>query len=226
MADVGSQEDCFERLRANLARWFGTVSPNLDALLQGTAETDSTNYSQITYSNQQTRIATATGDALDLISKDYFGYQLPRHHDENDASYKNRIYANLIQELATRNGMITVLTKLTGNVPTVIEGWNTLDIGAYDQSLYYDIYGGLGLIEPYTAVIYVTSPQPEGFVYIGGYDQTEWGGFGYDFNFNNAYIDSSEEIIEVSNKDIFEAVERTKVYGTHIYLYIDGFPYP
>lgn len=226
MANVGSQQDCFERLKANLARWFGTDTPKLDALLQGTAETDSTIYNQISYSNAQTRIATATGDALDLIAKDYFGDLLIRHYQENDDSYRTRIYANLIQELATRNGMITVLTKLTGIPPTVVEGWNPLDIGAFDTSLYYDVYGGLGSMEPYTALIYVTSPQLTGFTYIGGYDQTEWGGFGYDFNFNNAYIDNTQAIITVSNKDIYEAIQRTKCFGTYIYLYIDGFPYP
>lgn len=215
---TGDQNDIFKRLKANLVPWFGQDTPNTDALLQGIAKTDSTIYSLIADSSLQCRIKTATGDALDLISLDYFAGNLPRHPQENDASFRNRILANLVQERATRKGMITVLTNLTGRTPLVIEGFNGYGIGAYDQTLYYDVgYGSGGWLEPYTAIIYAYRPQPKGFETIGAYDVS---GFGYDFYFNNAYVSLSDEIVFVSDQDIINAIEATKPYGTYMYVTI------
>lgn len=219
---IGDQNDIFNRLNRNLIPLFGQTAPVKDALLKGTAKTDNTIYQLIADTNADARILTAFGDALDYISLDYFGDSLPRHNNENDASFRNRILASLFQERATRRGMITVLTKLTGITPGVIEGGNTQDVGAYDQSLFYDQYGGLGWSQPYTAIIYAFTPQPQGLLYRGGYDQASFGGFGYDFHFNNAYIDLSEEIIFVTAQDIISAIQKTKPYGTYMYIYIDG----
>jgi hypothetical protein len=218
----GDQSDIFNRLNKNLVPWFGQNAPVKDALLQGIAETDSYIFQLISETNMDARILTATGEALDLISLDYFGGALPRKPGENDASFRNRILASLFQERATRKGMITVLTKLTGIVPGVIEGTNTQDAGAYDQSLFYDQYGGMGWLQPYTAIIYAFTPQPQGLLYRGGYDQASFGGFGYDFHFNNAYVDLSEEIVFVTAQDIINAIQQTKPYGTYMYIYIDG----
>lgn len=214
---TGDQNDIFNRLKANLVPWFGQESPDADALLQGIAKTDSTIYSLIADTNQQARIKTATGDALDLISLDFFGGKLPRHPNENDVSFRNRILANLVQERATRKGMITVLTNLTGRVPLVIEGFNPYGVAAYDQTFYYDVGYGYGWLQPYTAIIYAYRPQPEGFVGVGAYDVS---GFGYDFYFNNAYVSIAEEIVFVSDQDIIDAIEQTKPYGTYMYVSI------
>jgi hypothetical protein len=215
---TGDQNDIFNRLKGNLVPWFGNDSPNVDALLQGTAQTDSTIYSLIADASLQCRIKTATGDALDLISLDFFGGKLPRHPQENDASFRNRILANLVQERATRKGMITVLTNLTGRAPLVVEGFGAYGIGAYDQTLFYDVgYGGAGWLQPYTAIIYAYRPQPEGFMGIGAYDNH---GFGYDFYFNNAYVSIAEEIVFVTDQDIIDAIEATKPYGTYMYVSI------
>jgi hypothetical protein len=217
---TGDQTDIFNRLKANLVPWFGNDTPNLDALLQGAAKTDSTIYSLIADTSLQARIKTATGESLDLISLDFFGGKLPRHPNENDASFRSRILANIVQERATRTAMIRVLTNLTGRAPTVIEGWNAFDGAYYDQALFYDINGGMGFLQPYTAIIYAYRPQPEGLVSIGGFDQTSYGGFGYDFYFNNAYIDLTQEIIFVTDQDILDAINDTKVFGTYIYVSI------
>jgi hypothetical protein len=214
---TGDQNDIFNRLKANLVPWFGNDSPSLDALLQGTAKTDSTVYSLIADASLQCRIKTATGDALDLISLDFFGGKMPRHPNENDASFRNRILANIVQERATRKGMITVLINLTGRTPIIVEGFHTFGIGAYDQTLYYDTGYGFGWLQPYTAIIYAYRPQPEGFVGIGAYDA---GSFGYDFHFNNAYVSINDEIIFVTDQDIIDAIEATKPFGTFMYVSI------
>jgi hypothetical protein len=216
---TGDQNDIFNRLKDNLVPWFGNDTPNLDALLQGAAKTDNTIYNLITNANLQTRIRTATGDALDLISLDFFGGKLPRKPGENDVSFRTRILANLVQERATRRGMITVLTNLTGLEPAVVEGFSPFGIGAYDQTFYYDNGYGYGWLEPYTAIIYAKKPQPTGFLGVGAYDVS---GFGYDFYFNNAYIDLSQEIVFVSDQDIIDAIQATKPFGTYMYIYIDG----
>jgi len=216
---TGDQSDIFNRLKNNLVPWFGQDSPNVDALLQGIAKTDSTIYALIGYANTQTRIKTATGDALDLISLDYFGGDLPRHPGENDASFRNRILADLVQERATRKGMYTVLKNLTGIAPIIIEGTYAGNVGFYDRSFFYDSAYGYGWFGPYTAIIYAFSPAPTGFVGYGTYDG---GGFGYDYSFNNAYVDLSQEIITVTNADIIAAIKATKVFGTLMYVYINN----
>ncbi len=233
---TGDQLDIFRRLKRNLVQWFGkntitnsaqtSATPNLDALLFGLAKTESYIYSLITDLNLQTRIRTATGNNLDYISKDYLGTTLPRRAGESDTSFRNRILANLVQERATKAAMIAILTKLTGIAPTVIEGFDTGDTYAFDQNFYFDQNtGGYGWSKPYTAIIYATIPAPILTPFFGGYDISDldasfWGGFGYDFEWNNAYYDPSQETIIISASDIIYAVENTKCYGTRMYLTI------
>jgi hypothetical protein len=216
---TGSPTDIFKRLKGNLVDWFGQDSPNVDALLKGVAQTDSTIYGLIGYANQQARIKTATGDALDLISLDFFGGNLPRHTGENDTSFRQRILASLFQERATRKGMYTVLLTLTGIPPVIVEGGYIGNVGTYDTTLYYDAAFGYGWLAPYTAIIYAFRPKPTGFTGFGSYDQA---GFGYDYHFNNAYVDTSQEILTVTDADIIAAIQATKVYGTLMYVYIDN----
>lgn len=216
---VGDQNDMFLRLKDNLVNWFGlpNQTPVLDSILQGIAITDSTVYGYLTYVDLQNRLQTATDINLDLIAQDYFGTALSRHAGENDASYRARISANLLQERATKHGMIDVLTKLTGRVPIVIEPFDGAYGGAYDSTLYYDKTGGFAWLEPYTAIIYAFRVQPIGFINYAGYDLS---GFGYDFQANNAYVDISQEIIIVSDDDILNAIENTKCFGTYMIVYI------
>ncbi len=219
---TGDQNDMFGRLKDNLVPWFGDTPKNLDILLQGPAKINSEIYDDIQYVNLQARIKTATDINLDYIALDYLGSRFTRHKGENDESFRVRILANLIQQKATRYGMIDVLTKLTGRVPIVIEGFFTGNIGAYDQSLYYDQQGGSGFLGPYIAIIYVFRPQPLGFLNYGGYDfvSNVDGAFGYDFLLNNAYVDISQQVITVTDDDILYAIENTKVFGTYIYTFI------
>lgn len=223
---TGSQNDIFERLKDNLVPWFGTDTPNLDGLLKGAAYTDSKIYELIQYIDKQTRIKTATGDNLDLISLDYFGNNLPRHFEETDTSFRNRILTNLLAERATRRGMITILKNLTGRDPTVIEGFTSWTAGFLDQNCFYDVpyYPGMGWLKPYTAIIYAYRPLREGFTTIGGFDGNAqvvpYGGFGFDMYFNNSYIALSQENVFVTDQDIINTIEQTKQFGTYMYVSI------
>ncbi len=223
---IGDQNDMFLRLKNNLVNWFGPITPKLNALLQGPALTDSFNYSQIEYVRLQTRIQSATDVNLDYIALDFFGHRITRHNGESDSNFRIRILANVIPLGATRLAMFIVLLRLTGRPPVIIEPFDGTYIGAYDQTLYYDVNGGYGWLEPYTAIIYVFRPSTPRDFQGGGFDTTGSGMserpdyFGYDYEFINQYIDLSQAPPEVSDDDILALIEATKVFGTFIYTFI------
>ncbi len=214
---IGDQNDIFQRLKSVLVPWFGDTTPILDAFLKGGfGTTGSFIYSLYLFLKAQTRIKTATGDFLDLIAKDFFGNTLVRYTGELDSSFRTRILSSLLQEKATRKGMIDVLTKLTGRSPAVLEGFYPTDTLYYDNNFFYDVTfnGGYGFSQAYTAIIYAYRPKPIGLLNIGGYDVTAYGGFGYDFNFNNAFVDVKNETIFITDADIINAIQNTKMFGT------------
>ena len=242
---IGDQNDMFTRIKRNLVNWFGytktvpdpnTPTPVLDALLEGVAETDAFIYSLIQDAELQTRIKTATGFYLDLISQDFFGNNLPRKPSESDFSFRTRILANLLPRQCTRNNIAQIIFNLTNIEPIMIEGFTPLNVGAYDISLFYDVgfgYGDYTSNLAYTGIIYAFLPQPKGFYGISGigfYDGVtpvyqDTGFFGYDFFWNNAYIDLSQEVVSVDTNDLVIAIKNAKVYGTQIYLYVNGVYY-
>jgi len=246
---IGDPQDMFSRFKRDLVPWFGQTptyqvpakesqTPILDALVVGVAATDSYIYELIQDSDLQTRIKTATGFYLDLISQDYFGNTLPRRLGESDFSFRHRILVNLFPVRCTRYGLQNIITNLTGFVPTMIEGSSTINAGCYDVTFFYDKGFGYGDFVTsdiaYTGTIYATLPQPLGFNNICGIGQydgvtpvyNDTGYFGYDFYYNNAYIDLSNEIPTVTTQDLVYSIENSKVYATHIFLYVDGIYYP
>lgn len=160
---IGDQTDMFNRIKLNLVTWFGTETPVLDALLQGMACTDAYIYSLIVFVNLQTRVATATGDYLDYCSLDYFGGMLPREFGETDDQFRIRIMIYLKLSRATRPAMYEALFELTGIPPVIIESFNANEAGCLlavgdptKGNLYLNetFYGGLGISQPYTAIIH------------------------------------------------------------------------
>jgi len=136
---TGDQSDITQRLYALLPpTWFPSgATPVLGAILQGPAYVLSLIYGLVAFTKQQTRISTATGGWLDLISYDFFARTLLRSTGESDSAFATRIKANLLQPAATRPALIAAITNLTGETPTVIDPWRPGDCGAYG-------YGGLG----------------------------------------------------------------------------------
>lgn len=128
---TGSVSDIFARFNSYLpSKWFTGSTPIKDAVATGIATVMSQEYALYVYAKQQTRIASATGAFLDLISADYFGSGLPRLAGESDASFRTRILANLFVPRTSRPAMVTVLTKLTGRAPIIFEPNNPFDVGA------------------------------------------------------------------------------------------------
>jgi hypothetical protein len=220
----GDQNDFVGRLRALLPNgWFADDAPVLNAVLNGAAYCLALMYGLIAYAKLQTRIATATDGFLDLVSFDYFGALLMRRLNEVDTAFRARIFLNLLREKATRNGMIKLLTDLTGQVPIIFEPWRPLDCGAYGTNICgYGVAGGWGsLAVPYQCFITAYDPIGFGIPLIAGYgdpqgafntgSQTEWA--------NPSLISGL-----VTDADIYAAVADAKVEGTIAWTQITSNP--
>lgn len=155
---IGDPNDIQSRLNRGMPQgWFGTFAdmlnakefPFVNAVIAGFANGLSFLYQLYAYAKLQTRISTASDGFLDLIAGDFFGTSLPRIQGEQDASYRARIKAQLIQQKETRAGIIATLQALTGRTPILFEPWYPPDTGAYNvaQSLAYNTVGGWGSMQ-------------------------------------------------------------------------------
>lgn len=141
---TGDQADVLSRLKTVLpARWFGTNTPILDALLSGPAYVLSGIYGLIQYAILQTLITTATDGWLDLIARDFFGRFFQRRTGELDDPYRARILKEIFRPRATRPAIVEVLTDLTGRAPIVFEPARVADAGEYGGPFF--AYGGSAL---------------------------------------------------------------------------------
>jgi hypothetical protein len=203
---IGDQTDIFNRLKGLLPPWYGDSSPNLDANLKGGAGTAlSFTYSFYKYAVLQTRIKTATGDFLDLISNDFFGTKLPRRTDENDASFRNRILARLLQEKATLNGMRQALYKLTGRYPIIYEPrWGG---GFYGANSFYRqaVYGSRFYPYQFWIIAFRPTTNSKNPDYYNG--ASYYGELSY-------YGDISNNVITVTDQDIYDLIDDVKPIGT------------
>lgn len=217
---TGDQSDFVNRLMTVLPPWFGEqATPILTAVLNGYSELGSIVYGQYAFSVLQTRIKTATGDFLDLISQDFFGNTLPRNVNESDSSFRSRILANLLSEKATRKGMQTALFNLTGNQPRLFEPRRPADTGGYSSGgAGYGVAGGWGnQFCPLQALIDITIPLGAGIPGVDGYNS---GAGGWSTASYFAYISLSQTTNPVTDQAIYNTVNAVKVYGTRCWVRI------
>ena len=186
-----SQEDILKRLYGYLpTSWFGEDSKNLHSIMEGAAQAFLWVYQLEQFANYQLRIAAATGDTLDAISKDFFGGFLHRGLNESDDSFRKKIQAILLKEKATRPAMENILEYITGNKPLIIEGGSSSgafawDVSAYDMgvpfgtgdgSLAYQCFitvylnSGVGIPTPYSGYAGNATPGFPSGEALGGYD--------------------------------------------------------
>lgn len=119
---TGDQDDFISRLLRLLpSGWFPSDAPRLKAVLQGAAASLSAAFAMFSFVKVQTRIQTASGSFLDLISEGYFGGNLPRLQYESDSAYAGRIEYNLIAPRGTHDGMMQMLHQLTGNTAVIFQ---------------------------------------------------------------------------------------------------------
>lgn len=217
---IGSEQDVYNRLVAQLVNWFGTDHEVLDIVLKAYSTTGAFNYTQLAYDNLQMRLQTATEDNLDLISVDYFGNGLPRRTDENDDSFRNRISANLLQERATRRGMDNALYILTGFRPILFEPWRPIDCGGYNvanvpQTIGYGTHGSYGSGSyAYQAFIDVFVSAYQGMASRSGYNSTYFGYNAVGAPAIGWYGGESSETTVVTDEDIYQTINLTKLEGT------------
>jgi hypothetical protein len=157
---TGDQTDVAKRLRAVLPPWFGaSTTAVLEAVVEAGAWALAFVYSLYAYAKLQTRILTATGGWLDLISGDFFGLALPRRPGQPDASFRAMIIASLFRERATREGVRKVLFDITGRQPVIIEPERPMDTGAWDFAGYWDVPTfGWGEHRPYETFVIAYRP--------------------------------------------------------------------
>ena len=186
---LGDVTDICGRLRAVFpSRWFPDQSPNLNAVLTCIATPWAWLYGLGQYVIAQTRLKSARGQWLDLISHDFFGHSLRRGNEEGDAAYRARIQWALVQEAATRSAVDATLEHLTGFSPLIFEPANAGDTGAYGEiavgstaaflGLAYGTVGGWGTLQlPFQFFVTARRPENQSGSLIAGYG-TGFGGYG------------------------------------------------
>ncbi len=137
---IGTAADMAARVRSTLpAGWFpsssptpaSSVTPVLDGVLAGFAAAWSFCFDLLSFSTAQTRLKTAFGAFLDMISADLFGLNLPRGINETDDGFRARISASLISRRGTRQAVCDAVAAITSAVPSVYEPMRGLDCGGH-----------------------------------------------------------------------------------------------
>jgi hypothetical protein len=164
----GDQQDFLLRLKQVLPlRWFPDQTPVLDTLLTGIATAWAWSYGLLQTVKAQARIATMSGNWLDLASTDYFGPQLPRRSAEQDGAFRRRIQLELVRERGTRSAVSASLLDLTGRAPRIFEPANPFDTGGYGNiarpasGLAYGLAGGWGNLD-LNFQFFLTAYRPTG----------------------------------------------------------------
>jgi hypothetical protein len=167
---TGDANDMAARIRATLpGRWFPitgagetSATPILDGVLAAPAAVWAILYALLQYVITQSRIATATGVWLDIISLDFFGSFLPRRMSEADNIFRTRIQRELFRQKGTRAAVIQTLTDLGCPSIKVFEPAYVYDTGAWDtNTLGWDVAGDWGETDlPYQFFVTVAPPIP------------------------------------------------------------------
>jgi hypothetical protein len=200
---TGDQNDMAARIKAVLPPWFGAPSPILDALLAGIGAIWAFVYSLLAYVTLQTRIATATGIFLDMISLDFFGDDLPRNPGETDTAFRARIDQNILSPRATRAALSQAVLDLTGLAPVIFEPTRPADTGSYNQGgAGYGVAGGWGDLDlPFQCFVTAYRPRENGIANVAGWN----GGGGYGVG-PIEYADLTLASLGISDADIDAAI--------------------
>jgi hypothetical protein len=225
--ELGGSDDIVRRVKLLLPKgWWNDVAPIRDAIIGGVADVATWSYGLVAYAKKQTRVAWATDIWLDIISKDYFRYTLPRRVNEHDDAFRLRIQKELIRERVTRKGMIDALTDLTGNIPVIFEPWNTGDTGAWDEGHFaWDISGGWGdTILPAQSFVNVVPPGA-GISMAPGWDVAAMG-----WDIAGMWGDMNMISGTVTDQDIYNTINLTRPTGAIVWTQLSApqgpFPLP
>nr|WP_294915966.1 hypothetical protein [uncultured Neokomagataea sp.] len=151
---LGSVDDFSCRFRQLLpAGWFPDAptdgelenAPILASLLKGFGYIFAGVWEQVQLLRKNSRLKTASGSFVDMISEDYFGRGgLPRKLKEKDKSYRQRIVKNIVAYRNTRSAIYSALLAETGQNPHIIEPMNAADCHALGSLSRPGCGGGYG----------------------------------------------------------------------------------
>ncbi len=228
---TGDQNDIAARIAAVLPNgWFPDQSdaPILWGILTGFGAIWAVIYSLLVWVQQQTRIATATGANLDLISMDFFGGDLPRRAGESDSAFEARIELELFRPKGTRAAVVQELTDLTGQAPRIFEPRLTSDTGGYTiGGVGFGAGGGYGsLLLPFQFFVQAYFAVPSTVANVGGYGNPvsfDYGAGGYGSGDIAdipggvgaiEYADTDDAPGLIQDSDIYNAVDDTRPAAT------------
>src|SRR5271170_6436910 len=224
---TGDQNDMAARIGAVLpAGWLPDNAPILGAVLAGFGAIWAQVYALLSWVTLQTRITTATGANLDLISLDFFGNNLPRRSGESDASFEARIEREMFRPKGTRAAVVRELTDLTGQTPLIFEPRLALDTGGYTiGGIGYGAGGGYGsLLLPFQFFVQAYFAIPAAIANVAGYYAgSGWAGGGYGAGAIE-YADISNVPGLVQNADIYAGVNNVRPVATIAWVAISAAP--
>ena len=159
----GDTADFVARLRLTLpSGWFADDASLLHGLFSGMGASWAGLYSLLGQVKLQSRVATATGQFLDLVCTDFFGGRLSRWGGETDPGLRARVARWMRRERGTRAGLIAAAAE-AGYVAHVFEPARPADTGAYNTAagLAWGLSGGWGsLAMPLECLVTVTPVAP------------------------------------------------------------------
>jgi len=224
---TGDQNDMAARMRAVLpAGWFPDSAPILTAILAGFGAIWAQMYALLAWVRLQTRITTATGANLDLISLDFFGGDLQRRAGESDAAFEARIERELFRPKGTRVAVVQELTDLTGQAPRIFEPRLTSDTGGYAiGGVGYGAGGGYGsLLLPFQFFVQAYFAVATPIANVGGYYAgAGWAGGGYGAGAIE-YADTENVPGLIQDADIYAGVNNVRPVGTIAWVAISAAP--
>lgn len=157
---IGDQADITHRLRLTLpTRWFADVAPILDGILSGLAAGWTGFYQLIQFVIQQSRLHTASGQFLDLASKDFLSNDFTRRLQEDDSSYRSRLLVAL-QRLQATSPAVIAAAAAAGYTLTVFEAAQPSSTGAYNvpAGLAWNTVGAWGSLQMPLESLLVAQP--------------------------------------------------------------------
>lgn len=160
---TGGQSDFVSRLRLTLpSGWFADDAPLLAGVFAGLGAAWAGLYSLLGEVRLQSRIATATGQFLDLACVDFFGSRLVRRGGETDPGLRARVARAMRRQRGTRAGLIAAAAE-AGYSARVFEPAQPVDTGAWNVSagLAWGVAGGWGsLAMPLECLVTVSAVSP------------------------------------------------------------------
>jgi hypothetical protein len=226
---TGDQNDIAARIASVLPNgWFPDQAdaPTLWGILTGFGAVWAPIYSLLVWVQLQTRIKTATGANLDLISLDFFGNWLPRRTGESDTAFVARIEKELFRPKGTRAAVVQQLTDLTGQLPRIFEPRLTSDTGGYTiGGIGYGAGGGYGsLLLPFQFFVQAYFAVPSGIANVGGYylgSGSAGGGYGAGAI---EYGDLAEAPGLIADADIYAGINNVRPAATIAWVAISAAP--